>query len=488
MSSCLILQQEDEVFIGADSIICNLIDKTPIRTEYEDEKIFIVGKDVIFCSGSMDAIRDVINWCKNTYENSSVNVKELSKKLSKEYPYSGDRFWDIEVVISSFINGKSVIYQLSPYKNYVPVIFDGSPLGVMIITAGVHTEDVFNFAANAIRDKLPVQDIFKSIYTGNIYENMGGQPTLIKHNTDSASYLIRPKKLNRANNKKDTFNYIGAEFLLGKLIMAEKMVIQNQNNTITMNQNGIKASATNGFAVQINPDVPDDIFTISENGTKLMYIDAVNRKLVFKGRIEANEGLIGNWTIGATALTSGGVGMSSSTATNAVSFWAGNTAPTSAPFRVLNNGKLYATDADVSGTITALYGKIGGWTIDGNSLVGTNVSYIMGGRINIGNGFFGVSESEIYMGDFYVTYTDRALFMSTDQYSGMSASTASNRFALWGGYNGGGYTEISNYVFAASGDMVYAKELTITGDSYWQNWTLTRTVEWLDDRIAALGG
>lgn len=287
-----------------------------------------------------------------------------------------------------------------------------------------------------------------------------------------------------------TTSYYGlsADIVYGQMFFGQSLTIQNTNNTITMNENGFKALATNGFSVQINPDTPDNIFTISENSTKLMYIDAVNRKLVFQGRIEATDGHIGGWTIGATALTSGGVGISSTTATNGVSFWAGNATPTSAPFRVLNGGKLYATDADITGTITATAGKIGGWSISGNNLVGTSASYIMGGRINIGDGFFGVTETNIYMGDFYMTYTDRALFMSTDQYSGMSASTAVNRFALWGGFNGGSPTAIGNYVFAVSGEMVYAQEITITGDSWWQNWTLTRTVQWLADRITALGG
>lgn len=294
-----------------------------------------------------------------------------------------------------------------------------------------------------------------------------------------------------------TTSYYGlsADIVYGKMFFGQSLTIQNTNNTLTMNENGFKALANNGFSVQINPDTPDNIFTISENSTKLMYIDAVNRKLVFQGRIEAIDGHIGGWTIGATTLTSGGVGMSSATGTNAVSFWAGNATPTSAPFRVLNNGYLYASNANISGTIAATAGTIGSWSISGNNLVGTNASYIMGGRINIGDGFFGVSNSEIYMGDFYVTYTNRALFMSTDQYSGMSASTASDRFALWGGFNGGNPTTISNYVFAVSGVQAYAKELTITGDPWWESWTLTQTmrrayerIEELEARVDAMGG
>jgi hypothetical protein len=293
------------------------------------------------------------------------------------------------------------------------------------------------------------------------------------------------------NGVTTSFYGVSADVVYGKMFFGQSLTIQNTNNTLTMDENGFKAASTNGFSVKINPDTPDDIFTISENSTKLMYIDATNRKLVFKGRIEANEGLIGNWTIGANALTSGGVGMSSSTATNAISFWAGNTTPTSAPFWVNNAGKLHASNIEVTGGTLSVGSKFS--VANDGTLTAVNGNFsgaITGGTININSRFFYVSDYEIYMGDFYMTYTDRALFMSTDQYSGMSASTGSNRFALWGGFNGGSPTSISNYIFAVSGEKVYANDIRITGDSWWggEDWTITKTMKWLDDRISALGG
>lgn len=354
-----------------------------------------------------------------------------------------------------------------------------------IVSNGINQEVIINSAGIMLKKWLPDENKYAPEMAW--FTNR----QLILFESDDGTNLKNPKlaigKVYVTKNGVTTSFYgVSADVVYGKMFFGQSLTIQNANNTLIMDENGFKASATNGFSVKINPDTPDDIFTISENSTKLMYIDAVNRKLVFKGRIEANEGLIGNWTIGANALTSGGVGMSSSTATNAVSFWAGNATPTSAPYRVLNNGKLFSSDADISGKITATSGVIGGWTIDGNSLVGTNASYIRGGRINIGNGFFGVSDNEVYIGDFYTTYTDRALFMSIDQYSGMSASTGSNRFALWGGYNGGSPTAINNYVFAVSGIQAYAKELTITGDPWWEGWTLTQTMKRAYERIEAL--
>jgi hypothetical protein len=286
------------------------------------------------------------------------------------------------------------------------------------------------------------------------------------------------------------FYAVAADVIAGDMFFGESLSIQNKNNTLTLDQNGFVASATNGFRVQINPDDPANILNISKNGTKLFYIDAVTNKLVFKGRAEIDEGHIANWTITTNRLYSGNVGMSSDATTGAIAYWAGNSNSAIAPFRVTNQGYLYASNANISGVITATSGTIGGWSIGATGLTGNSSTYITGGRISIGNGFFYVSDNEVYMGDFYTTYTDRALFMSTDQYSGMSASTASNRFALWGGFSGGSPTAINNYVFAVSGEKVYATDIRITGDSWWggETWTLTETMKWFDDRLKALGG
>ncbi len=289
------------------------------------------------------------------------------------------------------------------------------------------------------------------------------------------------------NNGKTTSYYgISADVIYGGLFIGEALKIQNKNNTLTLDENGFIASATNGFKVQINPNNPSQIFNISKSGTSLLYIDAIKDKLIFKGRAEIDEGLIGGWTITTNRLFSGGVGMSSDINSGAVAFWAGNATAISAPFRVTNQGKLVASDADISGRITATSGKIGGYTIDGNVLRGTANSYIVGGRISINDDFFYVADDEINLGDFVVTYTNRALLMSSDEYTGMSARTSSGRFAIWAGYSGGGASNISNYTFAVDGDFVYAKEIKITGRSWWKGWELTETLEWLDERISAL--
>ncbi|WP_394525736.1 tail fiber domain-containing protein [Lacrimispora sp. JR3] len=131
--------------------------------------------------------------------------------------------------------------------------------------------------------------------------------------------------------------------------------------------------------------------------------------------------------------------------------------------------------------------KDGNATFSGD-IRGSNIygSKLIGGEIDINSGFFSAADDEIYIGEFCTTYTDRALFMSADQYTGMSARASARRFALWAGYSGGGASNIINYTFAVDGDMVYASDIKVTGDSWWAGWTLTRTLKDVYDRLEAL--
>lgn len=61
-------------------------------------------------------------------------------------------------------------------------------------------------------------------------------------------------------------------------------------------------------------------------------------------------------------------GMSGSTSGAKTRIWAGSATPDSAPYRVDEKGKLTATDADVTGTVNATAGRIGGFAIGTTTL------------------------------------------------------------------------------------------------------------------------
>lgn len=101
----------------------------------------------------------------------------------------------------------------------------------------------------------------------------------------------------------------------------------------------------------------------------------------FSGRIVSGSGKIGNWNIGTDSLyVPNKTGISSNT--NKFAFWAGESnskngaSDTNAVFRVGHNGVLIATNATITGNITATSGKIGNCSIkNGRLVLGDTMNY-----------------------------------------------------------------------------------------------------------------
>lgn len=493
MSSCLILQQEDRAFIGADSIICNIVNGKPVRTEYEDNKLFVIGKDIMFCAGNMSIIHGLVDWCNLKYYDTNINIDELSEKLKNEHSGLKSEFSDAEVVISTFRDGKSVVYGLSQYNDYEPIIYKGDPRGVMIITGGIRTKEVYEYAANAISNKMAVVDIYNSIHSGSPYIEIGGQPTLIEHRSNAISYLLKPGKLNYGNKEPSISNYIAADVVYGSLFFGEKLTIQNKQNTFTIDEKGLIGQSANGFKVQINPDDPDNIINISKEGTKLFYIDALKDKLVFAGRAEIDEGKIGGWEIGATKLTSGGVGMSSEAAAGAISFWAGNATPASAPYRLTNQGKLYASNVDITGGSLSIGSNFS--VNSAGNLTAKSVN-ITGGNLNIGNGLFRANSSGVYFGDYYVSADGSGTLATSNGLVNIVDITvdSSGPISEYAKLTIGSPQYPQSVTIAGSGD-IYSARFYCRGDMYFPedawagaNWGTLRMLKQIYNRLDLLRG
>ena len=300
---------------------------------------------------------------------------------------------------------------------------------------------------------------------------------------------------------------IAAPLLCGTQIISENMQITNKNNTLTMGEDGFVAESTNGYRLQINPDQPNQIFTIQKSGEAILGVDAATNKFVFKGTLESKDGHIGGWTINADSLYAANVGLASS---GDVRIWAGGANGDNAAFKVKADGslsigsklsagidgKLTCSDADISGKVTATSGKIGGWLIDGNSLVGSSgSSYIRGGSIDIGNSLFSADDDAVYMGNFYVQSGHRGIFSSENQEVGMmSSASGKNQLYLWAGASNDPYPFAVNGAGETHATTLYASELNattingsakLTGSNWWSGYTLFEALDWLYDHLGS---
>ena len=101
---------------------------------------------------------------------------------------------------------------------------------------------------------------------------------------------------------------------------------------------------------------------------------------------------LGDWLVGPDSFKSrdGMVGISSAgTAGTSIRFWAGATNMAAAPYRVDQSGKLFSSNAEIAGKVTASSGAIGGWLIgsdfiaDASGMVGMSSAVTGGDDIRI---------------------------------------------------------------------------------------------------------
>lgn len=85
------------------------------------------------------------------------------------------------------------------------------------------------------------------------------------------------------------------------------------------------------------------------------------------GAMYATSGKIGKYTITDSCLTTGGGSVCTGMGGNQA-FWAGSNDSNNAPFHVSYDGSLYASKANISGTINSTDGSIGGWKIENSSI------------------------------------------------------------------------------------------------------------------------
>ena len=285
------------------------------------------------------------------------------------------------------------------------------------------------------------------------------------------------------SNFNDTKFYIRSDWIYGtievteaRLVISDKKAdwspapedIENRMSTLEQTAETLTTKFTDGFNMGIieqsingikvkHSSIDNNSYThmsatgfyVKNKGTDAFRVDAnglyVKGNGDFTGKVTANDGSIGGFTISSGKLVgNGGNGVGMSGNGDDWAFWAGSNTGGNAPFHVGHEGNLFATQANISGTITGstISGSIFKSGTDYNphkqNITGLQmqddmiysygtknngmyaVTKIAGGTINIGNGADGaglnwsthISSSDISLfkqggsGYFYVGSTE----------------------------------------------------------------------------------
>ena len=206
----------------------------------------------------------------------------------------------------------------------------------------------------------------------------------------------------------------------------------------------------------------------------------------FSGRILSGSGKIGNWNIGTDSLyIPNRTGISSNT--NKFAFWAGESNSkngangSDAVFRVGHNGVLIATNATITGSITATSGRIGNCSIENGTLNITNASsnYAVFEGNGKTNGYFHIATIKI-IGN----YIDRAMVIGA-QSRGYGYSEINLQFINANNTDPG----LNFFNQTGRGDWYIKKTATSTWNIYCKKsevWGYTRILKYIDSPSVTL--
>jgi hypothetical protein len=192
MSSCLILQQYDKIFIGADTASSVNIDGKFYRYNKSISKLFEIKNTIVFCSGILSEVNSTIEYIKQNIN----NLVSISLFLKKLYIKNKD-VYSIELFITKVKNGKSIIYQISEYNNFEIIEHIIDLNNIKILAGGFKTKECCNIATKHINNGEYVDQIFQKTFDEISCNEIGGMVEVY----DISINGINKKYSNKINEK-----------------------------------------------------------------------------------------------------------------------------------------------------------------------------------------------------------------------------------------------------------------------------------------------
>ena len=447
MSSCLVLQAKDKLYIGADTSSSVFINDKLYRLNDNTKKLFLLDDNtVLYCAGNNSIANEVARYITSIYCRDDFSLISLKKWLVKKYPYKNNdkTIYDVEILIATFINNRTIVYQMSQYKNYDIVSFEVPDAGVQILSAGIKNSECMSYAEKELLNQSGVKSIFCTTFSNLSCNYIGGCLDLYEISKNGVIKIFDNEKINEHGIQyvNDIFNSLSvslnAEVLVSKLVMSENLWIENDSGNYKFDDSGF--IATNGKnTIKIQPNKSEELFSIYKDSRKQVYINS-NGDVEFAGSLKSATGTF-------SGLISGGSININNTFTVDKD---GHMIASSGTFGgLVSGGSININDnfvVDSSGRITANVGTFGG--------------LVSGGSININNNFtvdkYGnmIAKSGKFSGD---------ITGSSGTFAGnIKAETVD--ISAYSGMSRGGSIKVDS-----SGVFLLGQTIDITGDNLFIN-------------------
>lgn len=297
---------------------------------------------------------------------STKNIKR-DQFISEIFPCNGGESYLIEYDISTNAKGAN---NSTDTKNYI-----GVAIGVYGYTGTVGSNGLPNKATNIwYADRITGSETAPSIHVKTTITTSTATKQFRVFLQSNGYYFEGTTKIRNLSVRR----MYGGTLIVDGSITADKIATD-----AIKSRNYISSGGTQGSFLNLSDgSFQSPNLSWDSNGNLI----AKNANL--SGQITATNGSIAGWTIISNKMYTTGSGKYTGIGKygSAYAFWAGATSNdngNSAVFKVGHTGKLTATDADITGTITATNGKIGRYDITSTYLMtnsGSNASGIGGNQ------------------------------------------------------------------------------------------------------------
>ena len=270
MSSCLILYQNDKLYMSADTSACAKVDNDLIRVANDARKIKIIGDKIVFTSGNFILCNKCFDYLENIID--KENFSYLLSKYLKNILNKNNKY-DLEVMIGFIENNKIEIDQISSYNNYDVIKHYGNNLGVGVLTSGTHNKELNNYVYKNFNSN--IINLYKKAYQSINDDFVGGDMLLYYLDV----YNKKPKLINKYSidnyiNSKIIYpidiHYILADSVVGQILIGEALSLYSNDSSAEME------FSDKGLILNTKRDENGQykrIFDIQKDGSSILYID-----------------------------------------------------------------------------------------------------------------------------------------------------------------------------------------------------------------------
>lgn len=272
MSSCLILYQNDKLYMSADTAACLKDENGYSRIANNAEKIKVIGNTIVFTAGNLELCRLVFDYLE-TYKDAHNSPYLLSSYLQQQFLDVAQ--YDLEVMIGTIFENKVRIYQISSYEDFDVMVYEGSKDGVGVLVSGSNNDELNEYVSRNFDSD--IKNLYRKAYQSINNEIVGGDMLLYYmdiYGTKSPKMIDRftiDDYVNKKYVSKTNVHYVLAKNLVGQMILGNSLGIYSEDSKMQLNfdNHGLVINAKKG-----DDNTYRRIFDIQKDGKSQLYCDS----------------------------------------------------------------------------------------------------------------------------------------------------------------------------------------------------------------------